>query len=135
MTLIYLVATQDSYKRNSICVRAEIMVNREEPIVLYRSYQTNSFKLAKMRVMIDIFSRFNFSKCESITVYADDEDIAWEWNEICSSDKPINQYRGEWRVLLPYLFQFSLKPRIKDKGYLTTVKISDMKLHMHNNEF
>lgn len=111
------------------------MINREEPVVLYRCYQTNSPKPAKMRAMIDVFSRLDFPKCESITIYTDDEEIAWEWNEICSSDKPVNQYSGEWRALLPHLFQFSLKPRIKDKGYLTTAMRSDMKLHLQNKEF
>lgn len=135
MTLIYLVAAQDSYKRNSICVRAEIMINREEPVVLYRCYQAKAYKIAKMRAMIDIFSRFDFPKCESIMVYADDEEIVWEWKDICSCDTPKGQYGGEWQELLPLLFQFSLKPHIKNTGYLTTAMRSDMKLHMQNKEF
>lgn len=111
------------------------MINREEPIVLYRSYRANSYKQAKLKALHDVFSRFNFSQKESITIFSDDEQLTWEWKNIIDSDDKIQGHSDEWDVLLPYLLRFSMKPQIKDKGCLTTAMRSDMKLHMQNEEF
>ena len=111
------------------------MINREEPIVLYRSYRANSFKQAKLKALHDVFSRFNFSQKESVTVFSDDEQLTWEWKNIIDSDDKAQSHSSEWEKILPYLFKFSVMPKIKDKGCLTTAMRSDMKLHMQNEEF
>lgn len=135
MTLIYQVAARDKCKRNSICVRSEIMINREEPTVLYRSYQANSYKQAKLKALHDVFRRFNFSQNESIMIFSDDEQLTWEWKSLMDGDDEPQKQSSEWEELLPYLFRFSMRPQIKDKGCLTTAMRSDMKLHMQNEEF
>ena len=133
MTLIYLVSAPDHCRKGSVCVRAEIMTNREDPIVLYRCYKTRSHKRAKLNAMFDIFSRFKFPKTESITVLADDERISWEWKDIWSGDELSAEENKDWAELMPHLLAFDTKPQIKDKGCLTTAMRSDMNIYLMQN--
>lgn len=130
MTLIYLVSARDQVDGKSICVRAEIMINRNPSIALYRSYPTRDQKRAKMTAMIDILRRLDFPKNESISIYTDDEQIPWEWDELCKDEKSELNQDLDWIELKKLLSQFSIRPDIKDKGCLTTAMRSDMKLHM-----
>lgn len=130
MTLVYLVAAPDPYKKNSMCIRTEIMTNREPAIVLYRNYRTGSYKQAKMMALIDILSRFKFPSKAGITIFTDDSEIEWEWKEICDSKDFWAIREDKWDELLPLLSKFAIKPQIKDKGCLTTAMRSDMKLYM-----
>lgn len=123
MVLIYLTSLRDRWNTGNICVQTEIMENRCEPIVIYRSYKCSSHTFAKVKALTDVLSRFQFSKDESVTIFTDDEKIAAEWENILSGSAPKSM---AWAKLTAELFRFTLCPQLRKRGCLTVAMKSDL---------